>query len=531
VLISTTPINNAVGVSINQSLVWNFSESMVTTFGNPTQFTSSNDPGGWGATWSNANKTVTMTHTAYAYGVVVNITTNQANINADSGAPTLLNVAGSPPVPDDFLFATQTAGGGGGGGGGAPITVTVSSPNGGEVWSGNSSRNITWSSTGTGMSKVKLYYSTDRGVTFANVITEDEVNDGTYSWTVPNISSGTAKIKINGYDSAGGLLASDISDADFVINYTAPTVSAAKSTIVASPASLIADGVSESTITVTVKDESSAALSGKAVTISPSRGATDTVATVKGTTGDDGIATFKVKSDTAGTSTYTANAGGVVIDQTAAVVFTGGTTPPPSEIPAGLRVGDLIKSNLSSAVYYFGSDNKRHLFPNSLTYHTWYLDWSGIKTISDEQLRGIALGKNVTVRSGTVLVKIQTDPKVYAVEPNGLLRWVPTEAMAISLYGTDWAKRVVDVPIIFWVDYNFGPDVTANTYPTGALIKYATLPDVYYVQGSEKRIISTEASFVANNFRWINVLPALDLIYYPNGAPITMKEPSLASIY
>ena len=168
---------------------------------------------------------------------------------------------------------------------------------------------------------------------------------------------------------------------------------------------------------------------------------------------------------------------------------------------------------------------------DSLTYRTWYLDWSNVKTVSDAQLRGISLGKNVVVRAGTVLVKIQTDPKVYAVEPNGLLRWVPTEARAKALYGNDWAKRVVDVPIIFWGDYNFGPDIITDSYPTGALIKYATLPEVYYVQGAEKRMVAAEAAFTANNFRWINVLPASDMIYFPNGVAITMKEPSLASIY
>ena len=154
---------------------------------------------------------------------------------------------------------------------------------------------------------------------------------------------------------------------------------------------------------------------------------------------------------------------------------------PPAENPAGLSVGDRIKSSLSSSVYYYGSDSKRHLFPNETTYKSWYPDWSGVKTISATDLQGISLGHNVTIRPGTVLLKIETDPKVYAVEPNGLLRWVPTEARAATLYGSAWATKIVDVPMIFWVDYTFGSDITTDIHPTGTLVKYSSSSDVYYV--------------------------------------------------
>jgi hypothetical protein len=233
-------------------------------------------------------------------------------------------------------------------------------------------------------------------------------------------------------------------------------------------------------------------------------------------------------------STYTATVNGTSLSGTATVSFTAVTAPgeeeAPTETPVSLSVGDLIKSSLSTSVYYYGSDNKRHLFPNEKTYKSWYADWSSIKTIPVSQLQGISLGKNVTVRPGTVLLKIETDPKVYAVEPGGLLRWVPTEARALALYGSNWNTQIIDVPLIYWVDYSFGSDITSNQHPTGTLIQYTGTTEVYYVQGSEKRHF-TGAALEANKFqtKYIETIPAT--ISYTNGTDISGIETALVNIY
>lgn len=104
----------------------------------------------------------------------------------------------------------------------APVSATIvlSSPNGGETWTGGSIHNITWSSSSTSVSKINLYYSTDHWISSPKVIALGEANDGSYSWTVPSISSSTVKIMVEGADNVGGVLASDVSDADFSINVT-----------------------------------------------------------------------------------------------------------------------------------------------------------------------------------------------------------------------------------------------------------------------------------------------------------------------
>lgn len=127
---------------------------------------------------------------------------------------------------------------------------------------------------------------------------------------------------------------------------------------------------------------------------------------------------------------------------------------------ATMTAGDLIKASLP-AVYYYGADGKRYVFPNEKTYKTWYADFSSVKTVTDAELAAVAIGGNATYRPGVKMVKITTDPKVYAVAKGGSLRWVKTEDVAKALYGNDWNKQVDDVPDAFFTNYTVGADVAA----------------------------------------------------------------------
>lgn len=119
----------------------------------------------------------------------------------------------------------------------------------------------------------------------------------------------------------------------------------------------------------------------------------------------------------------------------------------------------LIKGS-GPAVYYYATNGKRLVFPTEKTYASWYgSDYSKVVKISDTELSSIPLGGNVTYRPGSKLVKITTDPKVYAVSKGGYLRWVKTEEMAVSLYGTGWSKKVDDVPDAFFTNYEYGANL------------------------------------------------------------------------
>ena len=126
--------------------------------------------------------------------------------------------------------------------------------------------------------------------------------------------------------------------------------------------------------------------------------------------------------------------------------------------------GDLIKGSMDT-VYYFASNGKRYVFPNSKTYFTWYKDFSGVKTISDGQLSTIPLGGNVTYRPGYKIVKITTDPRTYVIDQGGVLRHVTSESLAQTLYGISWKNQIDDLPDPFFINYKVGtPIQTASDY-------------------------------------------------------------------
>lgn len=120
---------------------------------------------------------------------------------------------------------------------------------------------------------------------------------------------------------------------------------------------------------------------------------------------------------------------------------------------SGLSFNTLLKSD-TAAVYYYANDGKRYVFPDSKTFASWYDGTLNvtIKTVTKEQLASLPLGGLVTMRPGK-MVKVISDPKTYVVDVGGLLRWIDSEALARQIGGADWAKKVSDIPVSFYVNY------------------------------------------------------------------------------
>ena len=97
-------------------------------------------------------------------------------------------------------------------------SVTVTSPNGGEVLVANSSHSITWSSTGT-IANVKIEYSNNAGTDWATVV-GSTANSGTYAWTVPGSASASGLIKVSDASAPG---INDTSNAVFTIVQAIPS--------------------------------------------------------------------------------------------------------------------------------------------------------------------------------------------------------------------------------------------------------------------------------------------------------------------
>lgn len=119
--------------------------------------------------------------------------------------------------------------------------------------------------------------------------------------------------------------------------------------------------------------------------------------------------------------------------------------------------GRLIRSPENPAVYYAAGD-LRYAFPNERIFRSWGVSFDVVQTVSASRLAEWRLAGVIVYRPGR-LIKIDTDPKVYLVTDNGVLRWVETEAVARALFGDSWARQVEDIPDAFFTSYSFGPSI------------------------------------------------------------------------
>jgi M6 family metalloprotease-like protein len=93
-----------------------------------------------------------------------------------------------------------------------PSSVTVTSPNGGETWLTGSSRDVTWTWTGT-IGNVAIDYSINGGVNWQTAIASTP-NTGSFAWTIPGAPSASCLVRVS--DASNGTI-SDTSNALFSI--------------------------------------------------------------------------------------------------------------------------------------------------------------------------------------------------------------------------------------------------------------------------------------------------------------------------
>ncbi|MBS1734756.1 MAG: hypothetical protein JST02_15805, partial [Bacteroidetes bacterium] len=101
------------------------------------------------------------------------------------------------------------------------IPVTLTSPNGGETWQGNTVHNITWNAAGTS-NRYNIDYSIDNGVTWTNIISNLSNLTGLYAWTIPAMALNTnCRVRVQDYVQN---CMQDISNAVFTITPATPVL-------------------------------------------------------------------------------------------------------------------------------------------------------------------------------------------------------------------------------------------------------------------------------------------------------------------
>lgn len=402
VIVSVTPASAATGVTTSTSVTLTFSEAMTPGFAYATEFTTSPNPGTWGApVWTNSDKTATLSHAAFSCNTAYTITTAEATIDSSGGTLTTLLTTG--PEDGDWSFTTAACASGSSGyiSPTKTYTIDLTAPTGSEnTLTAYDPISIAWTTGGTGtVAGIDLYYAVNGGTTWT-LFADNTANDGSYDWTVPALTNGgTLVIKAEATDLVA-VLASD----------TSPEVSIYVQAI---PVPIITE-----------------------------------------------------------------------VPPAVAPVANGLGLSPVTGLPeqiSQVSVGQYIRSISLPTVYYLDPNGTRRPFLSEQVYFTWATSFNQVITVTDATLPTIPVGTPVIPRPRVVLVKIASSTKVYAVEPadatstKGILRWIPTESIATSVYGADWADYVIDIPSTIISRYTYGEDLTASDTRPAGMKKRSTL--------------------------------------------------------
>jgi hypothetical protein len=144
------------------------------------------------------------------------------------------------------------------------------------------------------------------------------------------------------------------------------------------------------------------------------------------------------------------------------------------------------QTQFDTTIYYCGINGLRYAFPDEGTYFNWYKDFSNLRIVTAEELASVPLGGNVTYRPGSRLLKIESDPKVYAIGKGAVLRWVKDEATARALFGASWNKMVSDIAVGFFSSsYSIGVPIDSLAGPTASACSLAHAIDQDLALGSD----------------------------------------------
>ncbi len=438
-----------------------------------------------------------------------------------------------------------------------PPAVTVSAPNGGESFTGNASQNVTWTSVGL-IDHFRLSLSTDSGSTFPTSVSSSATSP--FSWTVPNVTTAHARIKVEALDAGNSVLASDASDADFTIN---PATSGGSGSTAPPTISLFQPNGGQVLFPGTVYPIMWT-LGGNgivAVRISLSKDGGSTFSSTITSDGQQGFFSWRVPDEPLPEAKVRVEGllvGGAVgaADESDGTFFIPARSVPALaakdetavigapevsrdeanlKLPRATPVDAIVKQAGDTTLYYVGFDAKRHPFVNETAFLSWYRDFSGVKTIDAETLASIPLGSPVLPRPGSFMVKIVSDPKTYYVSPGYRLHWIEDEAAARALFGDGWNRRVVDIDPAFFQAYETSDLINLSGlgagWPDGALVR-SVQGRIWYVTGGKRREVLSAEAFDANGFqeRFASGAGLEGWASLPVGAPIEGAEDGIFSL-
>jgi hypothetical protein len=132
------------------------------------------------------------------------------------------------------------------------------------------------------------------------------------------------------------------------------------------------------------------------------------------------------------------------------------------EMPSDYHIVSYIKSEEFSTIYGLDSLGVRRPFLNEQVFFTWAERFDEVHVLSSVDLAEYPIGSPMLPKAESILVKIQSDPRVYFVvtpeypQDPPLLRHVPNELVARELFGDAWDRSVIDIEPTFFTQFTLG---------------------------------------------------------------------------
>jgi hypothetical protein len=120
--------------------------------------------------------------------------------------------------------------------------------------------------------------------------------------------------------------------------------------------------------------------------------------------------------------------------------------------------GSVIKGS-GSSIYYVTKKNERLVFPDEVTFKTWYPNFNNVLKLSDSDVNTMPLVGTVAVKPGSLMIRAKGDNQVYAVARYGVKRPITSPTVARIIYGANWPNRVAVISPASLAEYIPGGSV------------------------------------------------------------------------
>ncbi len=124
--------------------------------------------------------------------------------------------------------------------------------------------------------------------------------------------------------------------------------------------------------------------------------------------------------------------------------------------------GSIVKGETLDFWYWYGNDTNRYSFLSHDVVESWFPDAAtrpAITAVRDTVLASITLNGFIGYKPGTRLIKISSDPKIYAISEGMKLRWLENEKIIEQIYGSSWRDLLITVPDVVFIEYVVGDSV------------------------------------------------------------------------